>query len=302
MTNGPQSLEDFVRSSLQGPAQPEARWLAKRLAGEYHGQAVAVLYYGSCLRLGKIEGLILDFYVIVQDYQKAYGKKFLALANRLVPPNVFYYEAKKRGETIRAKVAVISLADFQKRTSPETLNVSVWARFSQPARLILCRDSKTENAVVQAVAEAHKTMVLAALPLVEGSPGAKPLWTRALSLTYGAELRSEKAGKGEELFRANKTYYQAANPLVLAALEGKARQTKKQARRAWLRRRANGKVVSLMRLIKATFTFSGGIDYLVWKIERSSGVKVILKPWQRRHPLVAGALLFLQLRRRGAFR
>jgi len=301
MAKGTKSLDNFVWNSLSGPAQPVARWLAKRIAGAYHGQALAVLYYGSCLRLGRIEGLILDFYVIVEDYKKAYGKSFPALANRLVPPNVYYYEAKKGKETLRAKVAVISLGDFTRRTSPECTNVSLWARFSQPARLILCRDKKTQAAICRAVAGAHQTMVSAALPLVAGRPEAKPLWTKALSLTYGAELRSEKEGKGEELYQANRDYYRAATPLVLAALKTQPLPSRKQAERAWAWRRINGKAVSLLRLFKATFTFSGGIDYLVWKIERSSGVKVTLKPWQRRHPLVAGALLFLRLRRRGAF-
>ncbi len=121
-------------------------------------------------------------------------------------------------------------------------------------------------------------------------------------MTYRAELRSEKQGKGGELFEVNKNYFQAVTPLVMAALAGNQEQTISQAKRAWSKRRLNGKAVSLLRLVKAAFTFTGGIDYLVWKIERSSGVKVTLKPWQRRHPFVAGALLFLRLRRYGAFR
>ena len=296
------TLAAFIKTSLTGPVQKEARWLAARVVKEFQGQALAVLYYGSCLRTGKVEGLILDFYVIVEDYNKAYGKRALAWANKILPPNVFYFEADKDKQTVRAKVAVISLDDFRKRTSAGCLNVSLWARFSQPARLILCRDKKTEDELVLAVTEAHKTMVAAALPLLEGKPSPENLWPKALSLTYGAELRSEQEGKGTKLFEANKNYCQAVTPLVLAALEGNPGQTRSQAKRAWLKRRLNGKTVSLLRLAKAAFTFSGGIDYLVWKIERSSGVKVTLKPWQRRHPFVAGALLFFQLRRRGAFR
>ncbi len=302
MASRTKTLEDFIRTSLKGPAQPEARWLATKLAKEFHSQARCVLYYGSCLRLGRTRGLVLDFYVVVEDYKKAYGKRALAFANKILPPNVFYFEADKDKQTVRAKVAVISLDDFRKRTAAGGLNVSLWARFSQPARLILCRDKKTEDDVVLAITEAHKTMIAAALPLLEGKPSPENLWPKALSLTYGAELRSEKEGKGKELFEANKNYCKAVTPLVMAALAGNREQTRSRAKRAWLMRRLNGKTVSLLRLAKATFTFSGGIDYLVWKIERSSGVKVTLKPWQRRHPFVAGALLFFRLRRRGAFR
>ena len=305
MAPTPKTLKDFVRTTLKGKAQPEAVWLAQRLAKDFHGQVQAVLYYGSCLRLGKIEGFVLDFYILVEDYKKAYGKTGLAFANKILPPNVFYFEAKKGQQTIRAKVAVVSLEDFKRRCGPTCLNVSLWARFSQPARLILCRNKKTEEAVVRAVSDAHTTMISAAVPLVKGKHTAENLWSKALSLTYGAELRSEKEGKGGELYKANKSYYQTLTPLVLnavLAVKDHQFQTPSQAKWAWRRRRLNGKVVSLLRLVKATFTFTGGIDYLVWKIERSSGVKVVLKPWQRRHPLVAGVLLFLRLRRRGAFR
>ena len=47
---------------------------------------------------------------------------------------------------------------------------------------------------------------------------------------------------------------------------------------------------------------SGGADYIVWKIERHSGEKIVLSPWQRRHPLLAAPLLLPRLLRRGAIR
>ena len=46
----------------------------------------------------------------------------------------------------------------------------------------------------------------------------------------------------------------------------------------------------------------GGADYIVWKIERHSGEKIVLSPWQRRHPLLAAPLLLPRLLRRGAIR
>ena len=35
---------------------------------------------------------MLDFYLIVSDYREAYGRGWLAFANRLIPPNVFPFE------------------------------------------------------------------------------------------------------------------------------------------------------------------------------------------------------------------
>ena len=47
----------------------------------------------------------------------------------------------------------------------------------------------------------------------------------------------------------------------------------------WKKRRGQGKRLSVLRLIKAAFTFRGGADYLAWKIERHSGVEVKLTGW-----------------------
>src|SRR3546814_12011358 len=70
----------------------------------------------------------------------------------------------------------------------------------------------------------------------------------------------------------------------------------------WALRRVQGKLLSVARLCKAAFTFQGGAEYLLWKIERHSGVSIALTPWQRRHPLLASTVLFWRLYRPGAFR
>jgi hypothetical protein len=57
-----------------------------------------------------------------------------------------------------------------------------------------------------------------------------------------------------------------------------------------------------MRLVKSAFTFEGGVDYLLWKIERHSGVRVEVSDRVRRHPLIFGWGTLIELRRRGAFR
>jgi hypothetical protein len=57
-----------------------------------------------------------------------------------------------------------------------------------------------------------------------------------------------------------------------------------------------------MRLAKASFTFTGGIDYLAWKINRHAGTEIVIKPWQRRWPLLGAITLLPLLLRRGAIR
>ncbi|MGC1470692.1 MAG: hypothetical protein WA793_15055, partial [Sphingorhabdus sp.] len=70
----------------------------------------------------------------------------------------------------------------------------------------------------------------------------------------------------------------------------------------WVRRRFEGKLLSITRLAKAAFTYSGGIDYLAWKINRHAGTQIEIKPWQRRWPLVAAFVLVPKLLAKGAVR
>jgi hypothetical protein len=63
-----------------------------------------------------------------------------------------------------------------------------------------------------------------------------------------------------------------------------------------------GKMLSVIRLAKATTTFAGGVDYLAWKINRHSGAGIVVKPWQRRWPIIGALTLLPRLLRRGAIR
>jgi hypothetical protein len=75
-----------------------------------------------------------------------------------------------------------------------------------------------------------------------------------------------------------------------------------QGRRAWARRRREGKALTLLRLAKASATYAEGIDYLAWKISRHSGHKIEIKPWQRRWPILGAITLLPKLIVKGAVR
>ena len=292
-------------------------------ATDVNGETVVgILFYGSCLRTGETKDKVLDFYVLVDNYQSAYASRLMGLANRLLPPNVFYLEwADDSGvagaETLRAKYAVVALDDFARRASGELLDLTIWARFSQPSVLLFAKDEEIQRSVAVAVASAAETTMAEALPLMHVGDMSRDLWAGAFSLTYSAELRAESSDKGEELYALDQARYDALLPLVLDSLAvpftgdlvgeislagDPERGERNRAKWRWMRRRLNGKILSVLRLLKASFTFDGGIDYLAWKISRHSGVQVEITPWQRRHPILAGLGLFWTLRRKGAFR
>ena len=283
-------LIDLVRAELSTPVDPRVASMAQAIATEYPGSARAVLFYGSCLRESELDGLMLDFYLIVSDYTDAYPQRWMAAANRLIPPNVFPFQ---HGGLI-AKYAVLSEADFHRLNGAETRNVSVWARFAQPSRLVWAVDDTARERAVAAVACAAPTL-LAAAGVVDGEP---PLdwWRRAFALTYSVELRAERTGRAQSVVDADAERYQRFSIPAIAAIPTGARGG------AWARRRIEGKALSIARLAKASLTYAGGIDYLAWKINRHAGTKIEIKPWQRRWPLVAALTLVPRLIKGGAIR
>ncbi|WP_340118171.1 hypothetical protein [Pelagibius sp. 7325] len=281
-------------------------------ARQRHGAAVAaVLFYGSCLRLGNDEGKIVDLYVLVDGYAAAYGAGLRAALNWLLPPNVFYLEAPFEGRTVRAKYAVVSLADFAKGASGGWFHPYLWARFAQPCRLSYCRDGAVRETMADALAGSVTKCVREGLALVGERFSVRDLWVALFRQTYGTELRAEPPARAGEIYDANAAHYEKISAAVLAgqgavqaAEAGRWRQGQRPPASGgkWLARRVLGKLLSVARLMKAAFTFQDGAHYLLWKIERHSGVTITLTPWQRRHPILASTVLFWRLYRKGAFR
>lgn len=234
--------------------------------------------------------MMLDFYLIVSDYGAAYDKAWLANANALIPPNVFPFQH----DGLAAKYAVLSEADFRRLNGPETRNVSVWARFAQPSRLVWSADSAARDRAIKAVSRAAPTL-LAAAGRVEGEA---PLdwWRRAFALTYSAELRAERKGRAGSVVDADSARYERLSPATIAAIDPGAPSG------GWFRRRLEGKALSVLRLAKASATYAGGAEYIAWKINRHAGTNIELKPWQKRHPLLAAISLLPRLLRSGAIR
>ena len=121
-------------------------------------------------------------------------------------------------------------------------------------------------------------------------------WRRAFALTYSVELRAERGGRATSVVDANPARYEAFSLPAIAAIQVGAQGG------GWTRRRIEGKLLTVARLAKAAFTFSGGIDYLAWKINRHAGTQIQISDWQRRHPLLAAFTLVPKLLRQGAVR
>jgi hypothetical protein len=303
-------VEAWIAREVAQPVHPAALAIVDAIRPR-HGAIAAILFYGSCLRQPAEASMppdgILDFYVVVDGYRGAYASRLLALANAILPPNVFHVMAPWNGQSVRAKYAVISMAQFRRGLSPASLQTSLWARFAQPSRIVWVRDQAARRAIETALAEAVVTMVAAVAPLLDRDTDAEHLWLRAFRETYRAELRTEDAERARHLYESDRARYDTITPWALAAADmvgsaTSAQRARRSAQIRWVGRRLLGKTLSVLRLIKAVFTFDGGVDYILWKIERHSGVRLPVSPWQRRHPVLASPVFLWRLYRLGAIR
>lgn len=311
-----------IAEELRTPA-PDAAVAAARELAQRHGPAVAaVLFYGSCLRKQTTDG-VLDFYVLVDSYREAYPSRALALANAVLPPNVFYAEQTHAGQVVRMKYAVMSLRDFAKACAPGSLDCRVSSRFCQPAALVHARDDAARHAVVDAVASACVTFVDRMRVWLPGTAERQSfrsdqLWALGFRESYRAELRSESPETVDALHAAAPERYAGVARDALRMLEAQGRlqvreegdvfhvtsseSERARARAAWRVRRPAAKALAVLGLLKTAFTFGDWVPYALWKLERHTAVRIELTERQRRHPLIFGWPVIFRVLRQGLLR
>ncbi|WP_435450161.1 hypothetical protein [Variovorax sp. LT1P1] len=306
-------LRALIDDELRREVPPAVVTLAERLAARAKGGAAAVLFYGSALRDSALDG-VLDFYVLVDHVGDWPGPWLAACANRLLPPNVGYLEESIDGRPLRAKYAVMTVAQFRRAMSVQRIDTTLWARFSQPCACIHARSEADRLTMRDAVCDA--VVAAAHWAAMLGPLRAEPVafWRALYARTYAAELRVERSTRGADLLAHDGPRY--ARLLPLAWKEGGlafttapgelapvlAPDERVTAEQRWRRRRRLGPVLNLLRLLKAALTFDNATDYVAWKVERHSGYRIEPTPFQRRHPLLAAPGIYWRLRRRGVLR
>jgi len=299
-------LVSLVETGLRQPTTPQIANAAGQLQALLGGDAV--LFYGSALRTGDLDG-VLDFYVLWTDMQGRSRRS----ATSLLWPDVSYHEFPVDGLTVRAKVAAMPMAAFERMASGETLDTTIWTRFSQPSRLLFARSPQVAERVSHAIATCVRTATQFALVLGPASGRPADYWSALFAQTYGAEFRIENQSRRRDILAMDPDYYDKALRYAWAELgfvsqAEEAELTPAMTQRLrrtwtgrWRNRRLAGKGLNVARLVKASRTFDGAASYALWKIERHSGVHIPLTPWREQHPVLAapGVLFRLwQARRR----
>lgn len=307
MTDEP--LHRLLSEEVQREVPGAVSALAARLAAKAGGRAAAVLFYGSNLRDERLEG-VLDFYVLLDDVAAWPQPRLAAWGNRWLPPNVGYLEDAAGSQLLRAKIAVISVAQFARGVDTEALDTTLWARFSQPCRCVWSRSEADRSAAIAAVRQAVITAARWSAELGPERGAALDYWRALFARTYRAELRVETGGRASDLVARDAPRYERALPEAWRAAGITFKQSddgsltpdvtpasRQAAERRWRLRQDLGKPLNVLRLIKASFTFDGAMDYVAWKVERHSGIRPEITDWQRRHPLLAAPGLYWRLRR-----
>jgi len=289
-----------VGAALDRPIDAAVAVFAAEL-GENAG-ALAVLFYGSNLRTGSLDG-VLDFYILLP------GKR-----ERGLWPRVSYCEVPHRAAPLRAKVATMALATFAAATRGETLDTTIWARFVQPVALAWMRDDAARAEVLAALEDAARTAARLAVAVGPPKGREEDYWRALFRATYRAELRVEPAGREDAILAGNSAHFDGLLPLALSAegiafaQDGRTLEPKldpagrKRVLGWWNARRRFGKALNLARLARATTTFEGGLRYAAWKVERHTGLPVKVTPLREKFPLLAvpGLLWLLWRSRLGA--
>jgi hypothetical protein len=302
------------------PVPPSIKALAEALLARYGDSVRAILFYGSCFRNGCNNEGIVDLYLLVDEYRHAYRRPFHAFLNQLLPPNVFYLKIPYKEDILRAKYTVFSIKDFQQGTSMRWFHSYLWSRLAQPAGIVYAADTQEMERIFTAMANSVITFITRVLPSMPSRFTCRELWCKGLELTYSTELRAERQNKLVALFDFAPQYYEELTHIVMEMVPFSVAETSEKKapgtgymasiparvrfanRIGWNVRRIQGKMLSFLRLLKGMFTFDAGLDYILWKIERHSGITVQMDPRLRRIPVVGTGILFWRLYRRGAFR
>jgi len=291
-------LTRYLAADADRPAPVALASLTRALQLRFGDSLAVILFYGSCLRTGELSDSVIDLHVIIDNY-RAYHSPVLAALNRLLAPNVFYLEAKDGEQTLRCKYNVFGLDHLPRLVAKERLAVFTWARFAQRSAVLYARDADTLSQVHTLRAQAVRTFAGAAAAAGADTRDAASFWRDALGLTFGCELRAESPQRAAQLVAQDLDYFEA----VSAELQLPAARAAQLAPRArWWLRRLVGKCGSVLRLLKGWYTFDGGLDYLVWKLERHSGQQIDVPERVRRRPVLHIWGFAWRLYRDGVFR
>ncbi len=308
MSQTPDALTAMMAAETLAPP-PRVTAVMQAIRDRHLGRVLGFVYYGSSLRALDDAEKMLDFYVLVDSYTATHGKgisgSWRALTNRFIPPSVFYLELQTGDVLSTCKYSIITLDEFERRCSDGFLS-QLWGRFSQPCALFGAKDDSVASRIARARAAAVRKIASETAPLFDAPVTFVEFWARAYFESYRTELRPESNdGRAREIVERYEDRYRTISELLFDSFDKGELDPREMGGQGsptrWSLRRLLGRPVAAARVLNSAATFDGGLDYVLRKVERHSGVSLDVTEAQRRHPVLWSPVLGWKLWRRGAF-
>jgi len=292
------------------PAPDDGARIARVVAAAFGDATLALIHYGShAQRSGARSDSAYDYFVIVRGYEPAYralaatrglrrSPRTAALLNRILPPNVLALRIAGEGETALAKCAVLSLADLERAVSPRARDHFVLGRLFQHVQLLEPRDGASRDAVLRCIAESRARTIDWGRPYLPERFDADRYLLALLARSFAGEIRPEAEQRLDALTGAQRGALAPVYAQVLQRLESLkithregdvhrlAEAVPAAERRRWERYFARSKRRATARWGKYVLLYDDWLAYLLAKIERRSGQRILLTEKERRWPLI----------------
>lgn len=315
-------IREKTKKAYKERDYPETDLFVEHFKKTYGDALSAVILYGSCLSPStRSDTSFFDFYLIAENYRDFHKKRLHRKINTFLPPATFYLElTNDQGEKQNCKYCVISLDDLDEQTGSTARDFYHLGRFSKRIAILWAESDFVTDYIVDAALRSWDILaphaMITASTLVTVDEFAK----RLFALSYLGEVRIEDIpSKVSALYEGEKDFYDSVFSELLADYVKKNRDAFKVAedepegyyiqRRTpasrFEKRRELEKLLqqsrrrAKMRWPLQMFTVDGWVDILLAKLERTHGIKIELKPYERKFILFFGWRYYFRLRRQG---
>lgn len=293
------------------PADPGAERLTHSLLAVAGADRVrAILLFGSRLvQASPDQFSAYDLVVVVDRYRPFYealasaglsrrSPAVQSALNRVLPPNVIALAPEGWDEGPVAKIMVLEPDAFDRALGPGARDHFLKGRLVQKVAILYACDAATARWVGSALQGARADILSWAGPFLDEPFTPEEAALRMLRASYGGEVRPEAGDRVLDVFDAQRAFLTAmmAGELeaasragVLRSREGAYRfvrspgsRERGRVRRYFLR----SKLRATARWLKHVVTFDNWLDYIARKVERRTGMRVEITPWERRLPLL----------------
>lgn len=300
-----------ITGSLMGsvPTDPHAERLVQSLidiAGK--DQIWTVLLFGSRLVQASPDRFsAYDLILVVENYRDFYDAlaraglsrrppALQAALNRLLAPNVVAFAPEGWDDGPVAKIMVFEPAAVARALSRRAPDHFVKGRLVQRVALLHARDSVASDWIAGLVTGARHDILRWAGPFLGESFTPADAALRMLQVSYRGEIRPEAADRVLDVFESQRLFLPDVLTRVLADAAAAGELTRAglsyqfvrppSSRERWSVRLyfARSKVRAAARWLKHVVTFDNWLDYIACKVERRTGTRVEITPWERRLP------------------